>query len=146
MSGVTPIERVALSAEQARAVRSGRWVRVDLGTWVELAIGRAKSALVGTARGEDGQKRVIAWANACLHQPTPLDVTSPPEELAPGVRAAPMDDDRIHLLCHSHGALYRTRDGYCVSGPCIGQSLVSLEVLDTEPEVGTITLILPIEE
>jgi nitrite reductase/ring-hydroxylating ferredoxin subunit len=140
---VTPLDSVALSDDQARAVRAGRWVRVDLGQWVELAIGRAKSALVGTARGANGEKRVIAWANACLHQPTPLDVTSDPEEIAPGVRAAPMDDDRIHLLCHSHGALYRTRDGYCVSGPCIGQNLVPLEVTDDER---TITVILPIEE
>jgi nitrite reductase/ring-hydroxylating ferredoxin subunit len=140
---VTPVDRVALSEDQARAVRQGRWVRVDLGQWIELAIGRAKSALVGTARSAAGEKTVIAWANACLHQPTALDITSDPEEIAPGVRAAPMDDDRIHLLCHSHGALYRTRDGYCVSGPCIGQNLVSLEVADRE---GTITLILPIEE
>lgn len=142
---MTPIERVTLSEEQARVVREGRWVRVDLGTWVELAIGRAKSALVGTARSAGGERTVIAWANACLHQPTPLDVLGPVDEIVPGVRAAPMDDDRVHLLCHSHGALYRTRDGYCVSGPCIGQSLVALEVAE-EPEKGAITLILPIEE
>ena len=80
-----------------------------------------------------------------LHQPPPLDVLGPVDEIVPGVRAAPMDDDRVHLLCHSHGALYRTRDGYCVSGPCIGQSLVALEVAE-EPEKGAITLILPIEE
>ena len=143
-------ERVALTDEQTRAVRGGRWVRVDLGKWIELEIGRAKSALVGTARNERGEKRVLAWANACLHQPTPLDVTSTPEEITPGVRAAPMDDDRVHLLCHSHGALYRTRDGYCVSGPCSGQSLVPLEVTNDAPEddneVGAIALVLPIEE
>jgi nitrite reductase/ring-hydroxylating ferredoxin subunit len=110
--------RVVLHDDQAKAVRAGRWVRVDLGRYVEIAIGRARSALVGPGRGASGESAVVAWANACLHQPLPLDVTAEPEEIAPGVRAAPMDDDRVHLLCHSHGALYRTRDGYCVSGPC----------------------------
>ena len=132
------VESVVLSEDQAGAVRAGRWVRVELGQYVELPIGRTRSALVGLARGA-----VMAWANACLHQPIPLDAVADPEEIAPGVRAAPMDDDRIHLLCHSHGALYRTRDGYCVSGPCMDQRLVALEVTDAG---GTITVVLPIEE
>jgi nitrite reductase/ring-hydroxylating ferredoxin subunit len=127
-------DRVVLSEEEARAVREGRWVRVNLGRHVELAVGAAASALVGIARG-----RVVAWANACLHQPLPLDVTSDPEWIAPGVRAAPMDDGRVHLLCHSHGALYRTADGYCISGPCIAQRLASLDILDGP----TITILLP---
>ncbi len=135
--------RVRLRDEQVLAVRAGRWVRVDLGRYVELPIGRARSALVGVARGAGGEAVVTAWANACVHQPLPLDVTAEPQEIAPGVRAAPMDDDRVHLLCHSHGALYRTRDGYCVSGPCVGQSLVPIEV---DEAGGEVTLILPIEE
>jgi nitrite reductase/ring-hydroxylating ferredoxin subunit len=116
-------DRVVLSGEEASAVRAGRWVRVDLGRYVEIACGRTRSALVGLSRGH-----VTAWANACLHQPLPLDVAHEPEWIGPGVRAAPMDDDRVHLLCHSHGAIYRTADGYCVSGPCIEQSLVRFEV------------------
>jgi nitrite reductase/ring-hydroxylating ferredoxin subunit len=135
--------RVHLRDEQTLAVRAGRWVRVDLGRFVELPIGRARSALVGVARGPGGEPVVTAWANACLHQPLPLDVTAEPVEIAPGVRAAPMDDDRVHLLCLSHGALYRTRDGYCVSGPCVGQSLVPIEV---EQRGDALTLVLPIEE
>ncbi len=117
-------ERFRLTDEESRAVRAGRWVRVDLGKYVEIACGRTRSALVGVARGQ-----VTAWANACLHQPLPLDVAGDPEWVTPGVRAAPMDDDRIHLLCHSHGARYRTADGYCVSGPCDGQTLVRFRVV-----------------
>jgi nitrite reductase/ring-hydroxylating ferredoxin subunit len=128
-------ERVCLSPGERRAVRAGRWVQVSLGRYVELETGRAKSALVGVARG-----KVVAWANACLHQPLPLDVTSDPEWVEEGVRAAPMDDDRVHLLCHSHGAIYRTRDGYCVSGPCSGQALAPLEV---EEEGEAVAVLLP---
>lgn len=118
-------ERFALSSEEARAVRSGRWVRVDLGKYVEIACGRTRSALVGLVRGKPA-----AWANACLHQPLPLDVATDEEWVVPGVRAAPMNDDRVYLLCHSHGALYRTADGYCVSGPCEGQNLVAFRVVE----------------
>jgi nitrite reductase/ring-hydroxylating ferredoxin subunit len=131
-------ERFPLSAEEVRAVRAGRWVRVDLGEYIEIACGRTRSALVGMARGE-----VTAWANACLHQPLPLDVTHDPEWIEPGVRAAPMDDDRVHLLCHSHGARYRTSDGYCVSGPCDGQTLVRFRVTE---EAGELALEPPEED
>jgi nitrite reductase/ring-hydroxylating ferredoxin subunit len=116
--------RVLLSDDETSAVRAGRWVRVDLGPYVEIDCGRTRSALVGLAR-----EQVVAWANACLHQPLPLDVAHEPEWVSPGVRAAPMDDERVHLLCHSHGAIYRTADGYCVSGPCIEQSLVRFSVV-----------------
>ena len=116
-------ERVYLSESEARAVREGRWVRVDLGHYVEIDCGRTRSALVGLAR-----EQVTAWANACLHQPLPLDVAHDPEWVSADVRAAPMDEKRVHLLCHSHGAIYRTTDGYCVSGPCIEQNLVRFAV------------------
>ena len=122
---------VFLTDDEVRAIRAGRWVQVDLGRYVEIACGRTRSALVGIARG-----RMTAWANACLHQPLPLDVAHDPEWIAPGVRAAPMDDDRVHLLCHSHGAIYRTGDGYCVSGPCDGQTLVRFRVIEDAGRVG----------
>ncbi len=118
-------DAVFLTDDEARAVRAGRWVRIELRDYVEIACGRTRSVLVGMAKG-----RVTAWANACLHQPLPLDVAHDPEWVSPGVRAAPMDDDRVHLLCHSHGALDRTRDGYCVSGPCIEQTLVPFVVTE----------------
>jgi nitrite reductase/ring-hydroxylating ferredoxin subunit len=131
-------ELVFLTADEARAVRAGRWVRVDLGQYVEISCGRTRSVLVGTARGQ-----VIAWANACLHQPLPLDVAHDPEWVEAGVRAAPMDDDRVHLLCHSHGAIYRPADGYCVSGPCEGQTLVRFTVTHAD---GTLGIAPPAEE
>jgi nitrite reductase/ring-hydroxylating ferredoxin subunit len=132
--GALPVT-VALSEHEVRAVRAGRWVLVELGRVVEASGMRARSALVGVTRG-----RVVAWANACRHQPLPLDVTADPEWIAPGIRAAPMDDRRLYLLCHSHGALYRTSDGHCVSGPCEGQALAPLAVQDRGAEIA---LVLP---
>jgi nitrite reductase/ring-hydroxylating ferredoxin subunit len=39
-------------------------------------------------------------------------------------------DDNKHLLCVHHGALYRAEDGTCVDGPCVGQKLVALTVVE----------------
>ncbi|HEY2515773.1 MAG TPA: Rieske 2Fe-2S domain-containing protein [Polyangiaceae bacterium] len=127
--------RVVLQEAEAQAVRAGRWVHVNLGRYVDVGGLRTKSALVGKTQGV-----VRAWANACLHQPLPLDVTSDPEWITDEVRAAPMDERRLHLLCHSHGALYRTRDGYCISGPCMGQALLPMVV---EMQGETIAVVLP---
>jgi nitrite reductase/ring-hydroxylating ferredoxin subunit len=119
--------RVALRDDEVRAVRAGRWVRVELGRWIEVGppLLRTRSALVGRTAG-----KTRAFANVCRHQPLPLDVTADPEEVTPGVRAAPMDERRVHLLCHSHGALYETTGGRCVMGPCEGEDLLPLAVED----------------
>jgi hypothetical protein len=45
-----------------------------------------------------------------------------------------MDENRVHLICHSHGAVYRTADGYCLSGPCDGQSLIHFNVSESRRE------------
>jgi nitrite reductase/ring-hydroxylating ferredoxin subunit len=69
--------------------------------------------------------RVLAYVNACPHLGTPLD-TLPDRLLA---------DDGHHFLCSTHGALFRIEDGYCVSGPCQGDSLVPLPVRVVDGEV-----------
>jgi len=42
--------------------------------------------------------------------------------------------DGFHLLCGTLGALFRPPDGYCVSGPCAGDSLerVAVRVIDDD--------------
>jgi nitrite reductase/ring-hydroxylating ferredoxin subunit len=50
-----------------------------------------------------------------------------------------MDERRLHLLCHSHGALYETTGGRCMSGPCEGEELLPLAV---EDDGGAIALVL----
>ncbi len=125
--------RVVLSQEETREVRAGRFVRVELGDSVRLPDGlRAVSAFVGMSGG-----RCVAYANRCQHNPVPLD-TSDVLRLASGVRAAPMADDGVHLLCHSHGALYRRADGLCVLGPCFGQRLFPLDVEESGQELALV--------
>ncbi len=56
-----------------------------------------------------------------------------------------LDSDQTFVQCANHGALFRIEDGYCVSGPCAQQSLVSVPFrvvadeihIDALPEPGT---------
>lgn len=74
-------------------------------------------------RDEDGS--IVAYANLCRHLPVPLD----------GGTGELLSDDGAHLICGTHGALYRLRDGYCVEGPCEGLSLRPLAVRVRRGEV-----------
>jgi len=101
--------RVALSLAQVRAISPGQFVRVTLPEPVWLPDGNlATSVIVG--RQPEG---LVAYANVCRHRPFPLDLEGAPL-LAP---------DGRHLLCQSHGAMYRPSDGRCVEGPCEGEAL-----------------------
>lgn len=74
--------------------------------------GRPREALV--VRGTDGELR--CYLNRCQHLPVPLD----------GGSRDFFDASGEHLLCGTHGALYRVDDGYCFEGPCEGASLEPL--------------------
>ena len=74
--------------------------------------GRPREALV--LRDEDGALR--AYLNRCRHLPIPLDGGS--REFCTA--------DRRGLMCGTHGAVYRFRDGYCTEGPCAGEALLSV--------------------
>lgn len=39
-----------------------------------------------------------------------------------------LDYDQCYIQCKTHGALFRMDDGYCIVGPCNGQSLSPLDV------------------
>jgi nitrite reductase/ring-hydroxylating ferredoxin subunit len=67
-------------------------------------------------RDHDGA--LHAYLNRCRHLPIPIDS---------GSRRFLTDDGR-ELLCRTHGARYRLEDGYCVYGPCAGQSLQPIPI------------------
>jgi len=126
-----------LTAVQRDAVERGTFVRIDLPAAVVLADGtRAASVLVGRASGV-----LRAYANVCRHQAIPLDARAEDE------LAGAMADDGVHLLCRSHGAIYRPDDGMCVSGPCLGAHLLAIAVApaDGDPD-GDLAVDLPLGE
>jgi len=76
------------------------------------------------------QGKVYAWLNQCRHIPVELDWN-------PGKF---LDSSGLYLICATHGALYEPDSGVCVSGPCVGQQLFSLPILESD---GGIYLIEP---
>jgi nitrite reductase/ring-hydroxylating ferredoxin subunit len=66
-----------------------------------------------------------AYVNRCRHMPTPLDF----------VRDQFLSEDRSHLMCYTHGALYDFASGLCIAGPCKGESLYRLPVRVDRGEV-----------
>jgi nitrite reductase/ring-hydroxylating ferredoxin subunit len=99
----------------------------------ETAVCRLDAIPDGGARGfvlpdvGDGVIRMIvlrsgvsvrAYRNRCPHRGTPLDLR--PDDF--------LDRDGRHIVCATHGAIFRREDGYCLAGPCAGDQLSSIEV------------------
>jgi nitrite reductase/ring-hydroxylating ferredoxin subunit len=61
---------------------------------------------------------VTAFVNSCPHTGAPLNWN--PHQF--------LDLEGEFIQCSLHGALFRLDDGFCVRGPCVGQSLQSLGV------------------
>jgi len=61
---------------------------------------------------------VSAFVNSCPHTGAPLN-WSPHQFL---------DVEAEFIQCSLHGAIFRAEDGFCVRGPCVGESLKSLPV------------------
>ncbi len=97
---------VELGADEARLV--------DIG-----ADGRGIRLQAIVVRDREGTPR--AYLNRCRHLPIPLGVGT----------GDVMSDDKRHLICRTHGALYRREDGFCVDGPCAGTELAPL-TLETD--------------
>lgn len=79
---------------------------------------RPREALV--LRGSDGEPR--AYINRCRHLPIPIDAGS----------RSYLTQDGQHLLCGTHGALYRRDDGMCIAGPCLHLALEKLLVAEED--------------
>lgn len=66
-----------------------------------------------------------AYVNLCPHMGVPLD------RAASGL----FDGAKRHLVCTTHGALFRPADGVCVSGPCAGDHLDALEAVEVFEQI-----------
>lgn len=103
---------------QGESVRGSLIHRQDLpdAGIVELTVmidGESESIIVQC--GADVPVR--AWRNVCPHEGRRLNY-------APGKFLI----DKQNLVCAAHGASFRLADGFCVSGPCRGESLQPVAV------------------
>ena len=104
-TGTIDTERV-LCALDDLSERPSRGFRVGEGPW-------PLSGLL-VRKGD----RVRAYLNRCPHAGHPLNL-KPHDFLTP---------DRSLIVCCSHGALFDMDTGYCVDGPCAGESLVPIPI------------------
>ena len=98
----------------------------------ELPDGRSRGF---TLSGPDGAPRKIfvvrvgdavhGYANRCPHRGTPLDWR--PDDF--------LDREGKHIVCATHGAVFRKEDGHCLAGPCAGDALTPVGVEVTEGEI-----------
>jgi len=70
-------------------------------------------------------QRVFAYRNSCPHTGQTLNWL--PDQF--------LDDSGSYIQCSGHDAMFRIVDGYCVSGPCIGQSLAPVTVVVIDGQV-----------
>ena len=66
--------------------------------------------------------RPFAYINECQHQSTELDWNA----------GDFFDESKLYLMCATHGAMYEPDSGFCVSGPCHGARLASVEVRERD--------------
>ena len=69
--------------------------------------------------------QVFAYRNSCPHTGGPLDWL--PNQF--------LSLDRDYIQCATHAALFRLDDGRCVSGPCAGDRLTSVDVIVEAGEI-----------
>jgi nitrite reductase/ring-hydroxylating ferredoxin subunit len=65
------------------------------------------------------------YLNSCPHTGGPLD----------WVEHQFLDYERAHILCATHGALFRLEDGHCLAGPCAGKALSPVDLAIVGGEV-----------
>lgn len=85
----------------------------------EIPEGAARGFTIG---GDGARLRIFAvrrgdavhvYVNRCPHVGTPLNWA--PDEF--------LDREQCHIVCATHGALFRIDDGLCIAGPCQGDRL-----------------------
>lgn len=64
------------------------------------------------------RNRVYAYRNRCPHTGAELN----------WLDHQFFDTYRTHLQCSIHAALFRIDDGFCLRGPCIGESLEAISI------------------
>lgn len=84
---------------------------------VELTQGGRLSGFLVRKGGE-----VFGYRNQCPHLGAPLEWQ--PHQF--------LDLDNSLIQCAMHGALFQIRDGLCLRGPCVGNSLQSLTIVQRQ--------------
>jgi len=97
----------------------------------ELPINSSKSFTVDIETGQlelfivTQDEGVFAYKNQCPHLGIPLNWQ--PDKF--------LSNEETHIQCSTHGALFTFEKGYCIVGPCGGESLTSLPLEHRDEEI-----------
>lgn len=85
----------------------------------EIAEGKSKGFQLGERFVFAVKKndQIYVYENSCPHLGIQLEWQA--DEF--------LDDQACLIQCSTHGALFKIEDGECLSGPCLGQSLIALD-------------------
>lgn len=70
-------------------------------------------------------ERVYAFHNSCAHIPVELD----------WMEGEFFDKAGLYLVCATHGATYEPDTGHCIMGPCKGEKLTPVPVVERDGNV-----------
>lgn len=99
-----------------REIKIGRLDELDDPGCREFRVGEGDWPFKGFVVRRGGE--VFAYQNHCMHVGHPLNWQ--PDKF--------LNEDGSLIVCASHGALYEISSGVCVSGPCPGKTLRTVEV------------------
>ena len=88
-----------------------------------FSVSHAEQTIEGFVVQKDG--RLYAYRNICPHTGSPLD----------WVEHQFLDLDMAFIQCAVHDARFEIEDGSCVAGPCNGEALQSLSVMQQDNEI-----------
>lgn len=71
------------------------------------------------------QGQVYGYVNSCPHTRASLEWL--PDQF--------LSLDKRYIQCSNHDAKFRIRDGFCISGPCAGKSLMPVPIRVEEGDV-----------
>ena len=109
------VDRSRLICATSALVEGGKGVRFSV-----VRDGKPVPAFVVRYNGN-----VHAYLNQCAHIPVELD----------WMEGEFFESSGLYLICTTHGATYEPDTGHCVSGPCKGQRLKALDVVETDGNV-----------
>ncbi len=93
-----------------------RLIDIPIGQWSEFTL-QTQNGFT-SVMVKRGQTDWLAYINECPHQGRRMDYAE----------NAFLETPDHQLVCPAHGATFDANTGLCTSGPCAGQSLVSLVV------------------
>jgi len=70
-------------------------------------------------------RHIFGYHNCCPHTGAPLNWL--PEQF--------LDFSGDYIQCTGHDAMFRVEDGFCVSGPCHGQSLTPVQLIELDGDI-----------